>query len=152
MSTSAWANVSDDTIQRVTRITPTVSSGLKWRHIPASRADNASIQGGSGFRTFMTETEPEEQLPFSGAALRKVSWRLVLVAHYPTSDDLRDIVGADHKDLIEALHPTATYNSGTWGALCIRKVEEPEEITRDGQTVEVRYPVRHVFRQPVTLV
>ncbi len=151
MATSAWGRIKNDTISRVVAITPTVSPSIKFHNVPPSRSDSTGPQEGRSMRQFHTTTEPEEQLSFAGGGLRKARWTLSLVVSYPPSEDIDDLIGADHRDLMEALQPTSTYGTGSWGACCVRKVEEPDEPVRDGDLVEVRYPVAITFRQPVTM-
>lgn len=153
---SAWGRIVDDTVARVKGITPTASREKRWHHAPDSRSSSTETVGGAAFRLFRTVDLETGDARVAGGGERQEQWTLVLVATYPRIAELQALVAADHVDLIEALAPTSTY-AGVRVAgvvtLCVRDVGQPEgPIDAAEGVVEVRYPIRCIWRHPVTLV
>lgn len=152
---SAWGRIVADIVERVSDITPTATATKRWHRAPDSRSSATETVGGAAFRQFRTVDLETGEARIAGAGERQEQWTLVLVATYPRIDQLQAVVAADHVDLIEALAPTSTY-AGVRVAgvvtLCVRDVGQPEGPVEAGDGVEVRYPVRCIFRHPVTLV
>lgn len=150
---SAWGRIVDDIVSRVSDITPTASATKVWHRVKDSKAAPDEQVGGAAFRQFSTvEGGPSGDVRVTGGGERQEHWTLTLLATYPRVDGLQGIIAADHVDLVEALAPRSTYPSGTWGRCCVRSVGDPEGPSDAGAGVEVRYPIRVIFRHPVTLV
>lgn len=150
---SAWGRIVDDIVTRVSDITPTATATKRWHHLRDTKATATEQVGGAAFRQFSTiELATPGEARVAGAGERQEQWAAVLLVTYPRVEGLQGLIAADHVDLIKALAPRSTYPSGTWGRCCVRSIGEPEGPSDSGEGVEVRYPIRIIFRHPVTLV
>jgi len=97
-------------------------------------------------------TDAGEDVVITGAHEQQAARLLALRTYYLAADDLDEIVGCDEDDLIEALAPSRTYPSDTWGDLRVREVLVPAEVDTLGDgVVAVTWTVRVVYRRPVTV-
>lgn len=150
---SAWGRIIDDIVSRVADITPTASTAKRWHHLKDTKSTTTEQVGGASFRQFSAvELVTGAAVRMTGGGERQEQWTVVLLATYPRVDGIQGVIAADHVDLIEALAPRSTYPSGTWGRCCIRAVDDPEGPSDVEGGVEVRFPIRVIFRHPVTLV
>lgn len=147
---SAWGQVRKDTLDRIANLTPTVDSAQKWRHLGPTRDED--LQGATT-RQFTSSSEDvtTEEDRVAGAGERQERWLLALRTYYLPSENVDDQLAADHVDLINALHATSTYPSGSWGALRVRKVLEPERDEGEQGLTIVIHRVALTFRFGVTL-
>lgn len=150
MAVSAWAQVQDDTITRVEAITPTYDAPQRWRYLPPAR----DVEERGRDREFITDWRAGAgESVIVGASYRQERRVLVLHTYYQDSDGVDDMIASDHVDLIEALQPTSTYPSGTWGALRVRLVLDPEAATEDEEDgLVVSFEIDCIYRYPVTVV
>lgn len=154
---SAWGRIVDDTISRVEGITPTAAASKRWHHVRDSKSTAAEQVGGAAYRQFSTVELQVNDAPdrVAGGGERQEDWTLILLATYPRVPGIQGVIAADHVDLIEALSPTSTYSSVRVAGvvtLCVREALAPDGPLDAGDGVEVRYPIRCIFRHPVTLV
>lgn len=150
---SAWGRIVDDIVARVVDIHPTATAMKRWHRVVDSKATTTDQVGGSAFRQFSTvELVTPGDVRLTGGGERQEQWTLVLLATYPRVDGIQGVIAADHVDLIRVLAPRSTYPSGTWGRCCVRSVDDPEGPTDVDVGVEVKYPIRVIYRHPVALV
>lgn len=150
---SAWGRIVDDIVTRVSDIEPTATKAKRWHHVSNSKTTTTDQVGGSAFRQFSTvelATGPDVRL--TGGGERQEQWTVVLLVTYPRIDGIQAVIAADHVDLIEHLAPRSTYPSGTWGRCCVRSVGDPDGPADSEGGIEVKYPVKVIFRHPVTMV
>jgi hypothetical protein len=154
---SAWGRIVEDTVSRVEGITPTATASTRWHHTKDSKCTTTEQIGGGAFRQFSTvELQPNaDVVRVAGGGERQEDWTLVVLATYPRMPGIQGVIAADHVDLIAALAPTITYELVRVAGvvtLCVREVLAPDGPQEAGEGIEVRFPVRCIFRHPVTLV
>lgn len=150
-ASSAWGNVREDTIDRILAIAPTFQGSQKWRHDTRLRSTDEEEDRGRT-RQFRDDWRPGGDAAVFGSGEAQRARELILRTYYEIGPDLDDYLGHDNDDLIKALDPNGTYPSGTWGALKVRRVLEPEGLENlGGGVAAVNWIVRLVYRRPVTL-
>jgi len=143
VSYSALGAIRDDIIALVEGITPTADARQRWSYIPRTRATSDRP------RAFVLEVGQHDGGRFFGGGEREVHRTFTVVTVY-SGEDVDDQIEADEVDLIEALQPSSTFPSGTWGAVRVRKalpVGRKESATK----VEVRFPFMCIYRYPCTV-
>jgi hypothetical protein len=153
---SAWGRIVDDVVSRVEGLTPTARATKRWHHVLDSKSTADEQVGGSAFRQFSTvELQSASPVRVHGGGERQEEWTLVLLVTYPRIDGIQGLIAADHVDLTRVLAPTSTYSSVRVAGvvtLCVREVLAPDGPTDVEHGIEVKFPVRCIFRHPVTLV
>lgn len=155
MAVTAWGESVANTLAAIAAITPTVDPGQVWRLAPRSRPEG---QGGRDREFSARRSRPVSGLRVYGGGEDQLSRDLLIEVWYtPTEEaDLGDRVSADSADLVRALEPQSSYpQSGAWGALKARlllrdQIEEAEPT--EAGAVRVTFPVRLVWREPITHV
>jgi hypothetical protein len=150
MATSAWGKIRDDTAATIVAVSPTIDAGQRWKHV--DRAPSEELPRARAFRA--EKSTPRDGVQLYGAGEQQVSRVLLIETAYQRGRDYHDRRAADEVDLEEALAPTSSYiAAGSWGALKVRRVlrdEVDEEWDDERGTVQVTYPVLHIYREPVS--
>jgi hypothetical protein len=152
MSVSAWGLARDDTIDLIRAIVPTVYPGVLWQHLGADVDERAVGAESREYTTREVSLADPGEVAIGGAGQRQERYALQLRIVYRMTEYVDDMIGGDHVDLINALQPSSTYASGTWGSLRLRKVTDfiRDDDTEEGVVV-VRQTVEHMVRFPVTI-
>ena len=150
VAVTAWGQIVADTIAAIEGITPTVDPGQRWREIPRGRGVGDSPGRLRSFRARAWESVGDVQV--YGGGEDQLGRDLHIVATYYDAADLEDMRHADEIDIAEAVGLRSGYPSGSGWALEVRRLvredislDEPE----DG-VVTVDYPIRHIWREPVS--
>lgn len=152
MAVSAWANVRRDTLDAVRGVVPTFDAKQRWRHQGIERrGDDDSEDTGRTREFFDSWDDSGIDAGVFGTGEKQEARDLVLRTFYALSEDLDEIVDSDHVDLIEALDASSTYPSGSWGALKVRRVLDPDGPELSGEVAIVKWTIRHIYRKAVTL-
>jgi hypothetical protein len=151
MAVSAWGKVVADTVTKINAIVPGVAPQHRFKHVDQSKSDQ-----GLGTRNYRTRDEIDTNPPtVFGGGERQETWDLMVRVTYRSCSEIHDMIGSDHKSLIEALQPSRTYPSGSDYSLKVRRVMEfegPEEDDEDASILNVVYPIHLVFRYQLTLI
>ena len=147
MSTSAWANILDDTRSLIEAIVPTYDAPQTWRCNLRGRPEGES---GRTRQFVMLRWTPVPGVQVFGGKEDQLARDLDLEIYYANGPNFEDQRHLDEQDLVKALEPRSAYPSGSDWALKVRKVvrdqiEIPEPVNG---TIKVRVPLRLIWREP----
>lgn len=153
MAVTAWGECVANTLAAITAIVPTVDAAQVWRLMPRSRREG---EGGRDREFSARRFRPIPGVRVFGGGEDQLGRDLLIEAWYTPTDDegIADRIHSDSRSLVAALEPAGTYPTpGTWGALHARfvlrdQIEEAEPT--EAGAVRVTYPIRMIWREPVT--